>query len=95
MSTHLRALRRAIDNEIAAEEREITAKNDRWVAIAELGFCIRSVREHRSLTLRECAKLANISAPFLSDIEKGRRSMSDGTCEMLLCVLMPGRSLGP
>lgn len=95
MSTHYRFLRRAIDKEIAAEEREIAAKNDRWVAIAELGLAIRACREHHGLSLRACAKAAKMSPQFLSDIERGRRTMSDGTCEMILGVIMPGRSMGP
>lgn len=91
--THYRNLRRAIDQEVAAEDREINARNDRWVAIAELGLAIRAAREHLGLSLRACAKAAGISAPYLSDIERGRRSMSDGTCEMLLGVLMKVRQL--
>lgn len=95
MSTHYRTLRAAIDNEIAAEEREIEARNDRWVAVAEVGLAIRAVREHRGMSLRACAKAAKISPQFLSDVERGRRNMKDGTCEMLLGVLMPIRSMGP
>lgn len=94
MSTDYRKqLRVAINKEIAAEEAEISAKNDRWVAIAELGLAIREARVYRKLSLRACAKAAKISAPFLSDIERGRRTMSDGTCEMLLGVLLTVRQL--
>lgn len=93
MSTNYRRLRSAVDKEVECEEREIAAKNDRWVAIAELGLAIRACREYRGLSLRACAKEAKISAPFLSDIERGRRSMSDGTCEMILGVLMTVRQL--
>lgn len=70
MTTHYPKLRAATDKEIAAEEREIEAKNDRWVAVAELGLAIREMRIQRGLSLRACAKAAKISAPFLSDIEK-------------------------
>jgi hypothetical protein len=91
--TQFQKLRAAVDAEVAAEEREIEARNDRWVAIAVLGLAIREARLARGLSLRACAKAAKISAPFLSDIERGRRSMSDGTCEMLLGVLMTVRQL--
>lgn len=88
MSTHYRRLRSAIDREVEAEEEEIRVKQKRWDSIAEVGKAIKALREHKSLSLRECARQAKISAPYLSDIEKGRRSMSDGTCEMILGVLM-------
>ncbi len=88
MSTHYRRLRNAIDKEVEAEEAEIAAKQKRWDAIAEMGKAIKALRQHKGISLRKCAGEAKISAPFLSDIEKGRRSMSDGTCEMILGVLM-------
>lgn len=95
MSTHYRTLRSAIDKEIAAEEAEIAAKQKRWNAVAEMGKAIKALRLHKKMSLRKCAGDAKISAPFLSDIEKGRRSMSDDTCEMILGVLMPDIRMGP
>lgn len=82
-------VRLAIDREIAAEERELNAKNDRWVAVAEVGLAIRARRKELGLSLREVARRAKISAMFLCDVERGRRMMSDGTCEMILGALQP------
>ncbi len=42
-----------------------------------LGQRIRELREKIDLSLRELAKKLNVSAPFLSDIELGRRYPSD------------------
>lgn len=93
MSTTYRALRNAINREIEMEEREIAVRNERLVAIADVGRALRDCRKYRGLSLRACAKAAGISAPFLSDIERGRRGMSDGTCEMLLGVLFTVKQL--
>ena len=42
-----------------------------------LGRHIRELRERRKLSLRELAKKLEISAPFLSDIELGKRFPSE------------------
>jgi transcriptional regulator with XRE-family HTH domain len=42
-----------------------------------LGEIIRKVRDERDLSLRELASKLGCSAPFLSDIELGRRFPSD------------------
>ncbi len=42
--------------------------------IATLGEAIRYLRLQRGLSLRELARRVGISAPFLSDIERGRRT---------------------
>ena len=42
-----------------------------------LGERIRELRESLDLSVREFAKLCGISAPFLSDVELGRRHPSD------------------
>lgn len=42
-----------------------------------LGQRIREVREAADMSLRELAKEVGISAPFLSDVELGRRFPSD------------------
>lgn len=44
-----------------------------------LGKKLRELREHSGISLRELAKEAKISAPFLSDIELGRRFPKDET----------------
>lgn len=42
-----------------------------------LGELIRDLREGADLSLRELAKSVDVSAPFLSDVELGRRYPSD------------------
>lgn len=42
-----------------------------------LGDFIRELREGKDLSVRELAKRLGLSAPFLSDVELGRRHPSD------------------
>ncbi len=42
-----------------------------------LGERIRELREQQDLSVRELAKRLKVSAPFLSDVELGRRHPSD------------------
>lgn len=42
-----------------------------------LGEMIRTAREQQGITLRGLAKKAGVSAPFLSDVEHGRRALGD------------------
>ena len=42
-----------------------------------IGQRIRQLREESDLSLRELAKKIGVSAPFLSDVELGRRNPSD------------------
>jgi transcriptional regulator with XRE-family HTH domain len=46
---------------------------------ATMGQRLRELRERAGLSLREVAKAANISAPFLSDVELGRRFPANET----------------
>ena len=39
-----------------------------------LGKALTYLREQKDVTLRELARGIGVSAPFLSDVEKGRRS---------------------
>lgn len=43
---------------------------------AEMGQIIREKRQDKKVSLRDMAQAIRISAPFLSDIELGRRSPS-------------------
>ena len=38
------------------------------------GEVLHLLREKKDVTLRELARKINVSAPFLSDVEKGRRA---------------------
>lgn len=48
-----------------------------------LGQKIRELREVKDLSLRELAKRLQVSAPFISDIELGRRYPSDKLFEAI------------
>ena len=52
-----------------------------------LGDRIRELRNERDLSLRELAKLVEVSAPFLSDVEQGRRFPKDDTLDKLARAL--------
>jgi transcriptional regulator with XRE-family HTH domain len=57
------------------------------MAIQTLGDAIRNLRGDLDFSLRELAKKAGISPPFLSDIEAGKRSPSDETLQSLAKTL--------
>lgn len=44
------------------------------LASTSLGECIRRLRDLRGITLRNLADRVGVSAPFLSDLEHGRRN---------------------
>jgi transcriptional regulator with XRE-family HTH domain len=48
-----------------------------------LGQRLREMREAAGLSLREVAKAAKISAPFLSDVELGRRFPTNETLALI------------
>ena len=50
---------------------------------ATMGQRFRELRERAGLSLREVAKAANISAPFLSDVELGRRFPTNETLALI------------
>lgn len=52
-----------------------------------LGQRIRELREEQDLSLRELAKKVKKSAPFLSDIELGRRYPSDDVLSKIANIL--------
>lgn len=52
-----------------------------------LGAYIRQLRDERDLSLREFAKKLDLSAPFISDIELGRRHPSEEVLTKISQVL--------
>ena len=50
---------------------------------ATMGQRLRNLRERAGLSLREVAKAAKISAPFLSDVELGRRFPTNETLALI------------
>src|SRR5437660_949228 len=52
-----------------------------------LGEHLRELREKHDLSVRELAKKLKVSAPFLSDVELGRRHPSEEVLERLASAL--------
>src|SRR4051812_2217076 len=50
---------------------------------ASMGQRLRELRERAGLSLREVAKAAKVSAPFLSDVELGRRFPTKETLALI------------
>jgi len=50
---------------------------------ATMGQRLRELRESAGISLREVAKAAKISAPFLSDVELGRRFPTNETLALI------------
>ncbi|MEI6322003.1 MAG: helix-turn-helix transcriptional regulator [bacterium] len=50
---------------------------------ATMGQRLRELRESAGLSLREVARAAKISAPFLSDVELGRRFPTNDTLALI------------
>lgn len=68
--------------------RSRVKSNDDWLRHSEnlyreeqkrIGAYARQCREASGVSLRELARRMKISAPFLSDLEKGNRHWTDGT----------------
>ena len=59
----------------------------------ELGEALREYRKLKGVSLRAVAAHLDLSAPFLSDCELGRRTLSDKHREAYLDFLQPGRKL--
>ena len=58
------------------QSRESTMRIVRMATHAEVGRIMREMRQSRGLSLRETARRLKCSAPFLSDMELGRRGQS-------------------
>ena len=52
-----------------------------------LGERIRELRDAKDISVRELAKKADVSAPFLSDVELGRRHPSDEVLKLIASAL--------
>ena len=60
-----------------------TTRPVRFFGMKTLGERIRELREEHDLSVRELAKKLKVSAPFLSDVELGRRHPSEDVLERL------------
>jgi transcriptional regulator with XRE-family HTH domain len=67
-----------VSDEVAEDDGDATSAGGRehGSAIDELGRYIRDQRESAKLSLRKLAKLAGVSNPYLSQIERGLRKPS-------------------
>jgi ribosome-binding protein aMBF1 (putative translation factor) len=61
--------------QLKLELKRLKEQYDKQVKI--VGRAIRESREEQGISLRAAAKAIGISAPYLSDIEKGRRGIPD------------------
>jgi transcriptional regulator with XRE-family HTH domain len=52
-----------------------------------LGERIRELRDEKDISVRELAKKVRVSAPFLSDVELGRRHPSDDVLKLIAGAL--------
>jgi len=89
MSTNYREIRRAVDTLNEREDalgKANEALGDAW---NEFGRVLRKLRESRDMSLRDAAKKLGISAPYLSDVELGRRRMTDDRVESCLNLFTP------
>lgn len=93
MSTTYRKLRAAVDAVHAAEDNLEQAQTRLAVAEQRQGFALRDVRKYRGLSLRECAKTLGVSAPYLSDVEHGRRHIGENKLERYMDLLIPLRRM--
>ena len=57
------------------------------LAIADGVPCLRAWREHRGMTLQALADAAGISAPYISQIEGGKRAGTTATLKKLAVAL--------
>ena len=57
--------------------------------LREVGQAMRDERERRRISLRELARRLDVSAPFLSDMERGNRKYSIEWCKKAMCAMPP------
>jgi hypothetical protein len=89
MSTNYTEIRVAVDRLNDCEDalgKANEALGDAW---NEFGRILRKLRESRNMSLRDVAKKLGISAPYLSDVELGRRRMTDDRVESCLNLFAP------
>lgn len=53
------------------------------------GYGFREGRKKAKLSLREIARRLNLSAPFVSDLERGRRNWTESLAEQYANILCP------
>lgn len=85
MSTRQK-IRHAVDSLNDCEDAVIAAREKLASAWTVFGKTMRECREAKGLSLREVAKRIKVSAPYLSDVELGRRTMTDDNVEAYMGI---------
>lgn len=60
----------------ARTEDSVSLRRETSLAMQRVGDEVRRLRERKGMTLRQLAAMVGLSAPFLSDVEHGRRRLS-------------------
>lgn len=76
MATQRRRSRSRDEDGAEPGDRDDAGERDDHEPLRDLGAYIRSQREQAKLSLRKLAKLAGVSNPYLSQIERGLRNPS-------------------
>lgn len=76
MSTHYREISRCELRLQLAEKGIENATMQRNAELVAMGRALRACRESKGISLRQVAIALGLSAPFISDCELGRRSLS-------------------
>lgn len=61
---------------VFARSDDLTTRREESLAMMRVGDEVRRLREAKGITLRALADKVGLSAPFLSDVEHGRRRLS-------------------
>lgn len=62
---------------------------------AETGKLVREMREAKGISLRQLAKQMDVSAPFLSDMERGRRNWTTARFEQAERAINKPKPINP
>lgn len=89
MIDHRKKIRRAVDVINTAEDAVLAARQRLYSAHVEFGRVVREAREAKKISLRQVATHLKLSAPYLSDVELGRRAMTPDNVEAYMSYLMP------
>lgn len=89
MSAHHREIYRAGQALEEAEHAIGCAVVRRNEAAVRLGAALRACRESKGISLRQVAIALELSAPFISDCELGRRNLSAAKREAYMKFLRP------
>jgi tRNA A-37 threonylcarbamoyl transferase component Bud32 len=93
MSNTYRELRASVDALNTAEEAFVKARQAESDAHARVGRALRACRERHDISLRTVAEKMGVSAPYLSDVERGYRTLSSDNLETYMDLVIPSRNM--